>query len=908
VAGEIVGREPEQARLLELLGELPDRGAATVLRGAAGVGKSTLLNWAARRAAADGAQVLSVVGVQAEFDVAYAGLHRLTVQLPPGGATPGARTTILSAVAADGPQLSPVLVGLAFLELVTSAAAERPVLITVDDGQWLDGPSWEALTFVARRLHTDPVVLLTAMRDGAESAARLDRGGLVELRVAPLAERPAAVLLDRQAPGLRPDLRRRVLTEAAGNPLGLVELAEVAGRYGAHGLPPADLPLPARLEHAFAQSVAELPAPAQALLLVAAVDDGAGVDEIVAAAALLDGRPITADDLAPAVAAGLIEVDELLLLRFRHPLVRSALRLGGPVARRRAAHAALAATLTAQPEREVWHRAEAAAAPDERLAADLTAAANDARRRGAMAMAVTALERAAQLSEDPEEAASRVLWAANAAHELGDITTVLRLLRSLEDRTLRPAEQARLAWMREVFLTAGWSGASRMPAFVEIIERMRKDGEVALALESLVTISLRCFWSNPDRPTRDLIVAAAERLHTSPMDPQFVSVLALVAPLERGAQVLERVEVLANELAAVPEHLELLANAASALGDFPTALVFSAASVAAMRGQGRLGTLAQALHAQATFAAQLGDVRLAVSAATEARALALETGQPRWALTADLSRGYAEALRGNGAIALELADAGEGALLPIGAHPMLALVQLIRGAEALADGRQLAAYEQLYPIFDPGEVPYHPLVRFWALSHLAEAAVACGRAEDLRELVEDLTPIGTFPVLRVALNYCAPLLAADGDAEAAFEAALAADHLSAWPLERARLQHAYGAWLRRQRRVTESRPHLRAATAAFDALGVRPWADRARAELRASGERVRRHPDARDQLTPQELQIAQLAGDGLSNRDIAGRLFLSPRTISTHLYRIFPKLGVTSRAELARALRFPSAI
>jgi DNA-binding CsgD family transcriptional regulator len=239
---------------------------------------------------------------------------------------------------------------------------------------------------------------------------------------------------------------------------------------------------------------------------------------------------------------------------------------------------------------------------------------------------------------------------------------------------------------------------------------------------------------------------------------------------------------------------------------------------------------------------------------------------------------------------------------------MLALVQLIRGAEALADGRHLAAYEQLYPIFDPGEVPYHPLVQFWALSNLAEAAVACGRADDLRELVEELTPIGTFPVLRVALNYCAPLLAADGDAEAAFETALAADYLAAWPLERARLQHAYGAWLRRQRRVTESRPHLRAATAAFDALGVRPWADRARAELRASGERVRRHPDARDRLTPQELQIAQLAGDGLSNRDIAGRLFLSPRTISTHLYRIFPKLGVTSRAELARVLQSPSAI
>jgi DNA-binding CsgD family transcriptional regulator len=900
VAGEIIGREAEQTRLARMLGSRVGPGSALVLRGEAGVGKSTLLDWAARRAAP--AQVLIVTGVQAEVDVAYAGLHRLTLQLPPGGAPESVRTTILSAVGADRPQLTPVRAGLAFLELVTAAAAERPVLITVDDGQWLDGPSWEALTFMARRLHTDPVLFLTALRDGPEAEARLERAGLAELRIPPLDEAAAAALLDRQAPGLRAEVRGRVLAEAAGNPLGLVELGEAAGRWGPAAVQADALPLPERLERSFARSVTGLPAATRSLLLVAAIDDEFFVDEIVAAAARLDDVVITADDFGPAVGAGLVVIDAPLLVRFRHPLVRSALRQSAPIARRRAAHAALATTLARQPERQIWHRAEAATEPDERLAAELAAMGNEGRRHGAPRMAMAALERAAQLSEDPREASSRRLWAAVAAHDVGDVETVVRLFQGLEKERLPPAEQARFTWIREIVLEAGWSGASRMPALVELLERMRKDGDSALAMETLVSVALRCFWSNPDRATRELIVAAAERLSGDLSNPQYVSVLALVAPLEQCAVVLERMRVFATELSAIPEHLELLAHAAAGVSDFRNASVFGIAAATAMRGQGRLGALAQNLHGLATYAGMLGDLRQSVTLATEARALALETGQPNWALTADLARGYAEALRGNGTIALELADRGERNLLPKGALPLLALVQLIRGAEALAGGRHVAAYEALHRIFDPAETPYHPVVRFWALSHLVEAGVACGRSEDLRELIDEVGSAGPFPVLWVAVNYSRPLLAADSEAEAAYEEALAADQLAAWPFERARLQHAYGTWLRRQRRVVESRPMLRAAAETFDALGARPWADRSRAELRASGERVRRHPDARDRLTPQELQIAQLGADGLSNREIGERLFLSPRTISTHLYRIFPKLGITGRAELSRVL------
>jgi DNA-binding CsgD family transcriptional regulator len=364
-----------------------------------------------------------------------------------------------------------------------------------------------------------------------------------------------------------------------------------------------------------------------------------------------------------------------------------------------------------------------------------------------------------------------------------------------------------------------------------------------------------------------------------------------------------RIARLATELDADSAELDLMAAAAGALGDFPTSLIFAGAAVTATRANGLLGLLAQALHEQASFAAQLADVRLAVATALQTRDLALETGQPLWAVTADIVRGYAEALQGNEAEALALADAGESVVLSMGANPLLAYVEMVRGAAALTSGRHAAAYDHLHRIFDPADAAYHPVIRLWMVSHLADAAVGCGRTEDLRTLLEELAPIGPFPVLLIARNYCRALLAPAADAEATFRSALGLTRLATWPFERARLQYAYGAWLRRQRRALDSRPHLRAAADTFDALGARPWGERSRAELRASGESINRVPDARDQLTPQELQIATLAADGLSNREIAERLFLSPRTIGSHLYRIFPKLGVTARGEVAGVLR-----
>ncbi len=880
----LLGRHTELAALAGLLdGAAVQRGGTLVVRGAAGVGKSALVGAAVAEAARRGLRVLATTAFQAEIHVPYAGLHDLL-----------GSPSVVDSEAPHG-------VARAVLDLFT--AGDSPLLVVVEDAQWLDRPSWDALTFAGRRLGSDAVAVLMAMRDGPETDQRLTVAALPELAVEPLAEAPARALLDRIAPGLAPALRDQVLGDAGGNPLGLIEFGGAAARFGAAALAPSWLPLTTRVEHTFTALVAELPAATRTLLQVAALDDGDDLAEILAATSLvLDGS--TDADVAAAARAGLVTTQDGRL-RFRHPLLRSALRQAATTAQRVQVHAALARVTAGEPDRWVWHQAAATLGTDEHLARELTAAADRATLRGALDTAVAALERAAQLSEDPAERASRLMTALNRVTARGDHETTMRLLRLIDEEHLRGPERARLAWFREGYLGGGWSGPARMKGFAAAVEAMREQGYTELAFDTLQALTVRFYWSNPDDEIRGIFLATAERLDVAPDDPRLISMLSSVAPVERGVAVLERLTAARDQTGHVPYGLYLLGLAATAIGAFDLAGDFLVPSIEGLRKSGNLGLLAQALMSHAWSAAQTGDTRVGLVAAAECRALALETGQPRWALTADLARGQAEALRGNGDVARELADAGEAVILPLGAHPMLAMVQLVRGIAALAEGRHTDAYEQLNRIFDPSELPYHPHVRFHALALLAEAAVHSGHHTELEAVVRELAPVwevGRSPALGLTLAYARAVLA-PGDG--LFKTALAAD-LSRWPFERARLELAYGTWLRRDRRAADCRPLLRAAAATFDALGAAPWAQRARQELSASGETLRRADDRRDRLTPQELQIAQLVAQGLSNREVAERLFVSPRTVTTHLYRIYPKLGIGSRADLARALDAPT--
>ena len=424
-------------------------------------------------------------------------------------------------------------------------------------------------------------------------------------------------------------------------------------------------------------------------------------------------------------------------------------------------------------------------------------------------------------------------------------------------------------------------------------------------MRALWTVALRCWWSNPDAETRSLITSAADHLAVPDDDPELLVVFALAAPEERGAFVVERLDrIVAEPLSPLLAHL--LGIAATGVGDFAAAERFLNAAIAALRAEGSLGLLAQALVSLAWTAVLRGNWRVAALSADEAVRLGEETGQPRWVAVAKTAAATLAAYQGALDQAEELVTSAEREFVPSSANPMLALVQLARGVACRSAGRPDVAYEQLSRIYDPTDVAYHPHVRAWALVDLVDAAVHSNHRTEVRDHFDEQAQLfgrTRSPLLKVHLAVAGAFLATGARAEEHFRNAFDDDQVAS-PFARARLQLAHGAWLKRHRRAADARPGLRAALEVFNALGAAPWAERARRELRASGETSRRAPQSVGwlALSPQELQIAELAAEGLSNKEIARQLFLSHRTVGSHLYRIFPKLGVTKRSHLQKAL------
>ncbi|EOD64719.1 LuxR family transcriptional regulator, partial [Amycolatopsis vancoresmycina] len=427
------------------------------------------------------------------------------------------------------------------------------------------------------------------------------------------------------------------------------------------------------------------------------------------------------------------------------------------------------------------------------------------------------------------------------------------------------------------------------------------DGQPGAALRILWSAAMRCFWTEPGPAARTALLDVADRLPVPDGDPRIVAVTAYVAPFERGAAVLGHLRELVAKTGADPEVDRYLGSAALQVGAFDLAARFSAAAAPGLRAQGRLGLLPRALAVLAWSRVRLGDLAGAVPAAAEAVRFARETGQPFMGGLATAVQAEIAALRGDHKQAKALADAAERAGLAAGARPVLATVQLTRGLTHIGEGRFDDAFADLRRLLDPADPAYQLALRTYCLPELTEAAVRAGRMDELRDVLAGFEGLDTpSPALHIGLRYARAVLD-PGDER--FAEALGAD-LTGWPAERGRVHLAFGEWLRRQRRVVESRTHLHTARKTFDALGMTAWAERARRELRSAGEASpNRGPDARDKLTPHELSIAQLAADGLTNREIGQRLYLSHRTVGTHLHRIFPKLGVSSRAGLAGALK-----
>jgi DNA-binding CsgD family transcriptional regulator len=898
-AAELLGREDELAQLYGLIDGIGERGGALVVRGEAGIGKSALLAAARERALHRGVTVVSTTGALSEAQLAFAGLHQLLLPLLGGldvlpDPQRGALETAFGIAEGDAPDL--FLIGLATLGLVAEWAAETPLLFVVDDAHWLDRPSAEVLQFVARRVESDPAVLLFAVREGVPSC--FDDADLSELPLAGLDEDASNALLDFAPARLLADLRRRILEEAAGNPLALIELPAAAAEAG-EGAGSDPLPLTARLEQAFASRLTTLDTGAQRLLLLAALDD-LDLAELSRAA----GAPLEPVDLAPAVAAGLGTLDSGGF-RFRHPLIVSAVKQAASADQLRSAHAALAEALADEPDRAVWHRAAAAPGRDEAVAEELEAVAHRAKLRGAGDVAVSALERAAELSAVKQSRAHRLFLAGDLAQKLGRSSDAVRFLRAAQQTGLPAAEDATASFFIEIAENT-WSGAAPIRDFGRIARELADSGEGRRALDALETISVRAYWERLDDETRREIASIPDEIAVADEEPSRLYVIGLIDPIGRGKQVLEGVARLSPVGMSDPDELFNLGAAASSVWAENLALPFLRAAAACARAHGRMNLLFQTLAFEAWAEIRRGAVREAITRAAEGARIAEEIRAHRYVVAAWVAQATAAAEQGEGETSERLIAEAEAVLIPLGATPLLSLTAFARGRLALAGERFGEAHEHFLRIFDPTSVAFHPFVQGWALADLADAAVrGDGDLDAVRAYLtewEQIATATTAPHLQVQLAYTTAILANDAVAEESFRIAIAAGQAD-WPFYVARAQLAYGVWLRRRRRMTQSRAPLREAAATFDALGLLRYAERARRELRASGETVRRRdPGAWAQLSPQELQIAQLAAEGLSNREIGEQLYLSHRTVESHLYRLFPKLGVTSRAQLREAL------
>ncbi|MER5899688.1 AAA family ATPase [Streptomyces mirabilis] len=915
----IVGRDHELALLSRLVDALTTgRTGALLMTGGPGAGKSALLDAAARMARRSGVRVLRCRGSEGESGLAFAGLHQLLrpfLDLAEG--LPARQRAALLGVFGldDGTRTvsDPLLTSLGALTLLSDAAEHGPLLLVIDDTHWLDLGTLDVLAFMARRLEGEPVALLLAARDTAVPA-QLDRQ-IDRLTIEPLDPAAAGRLLDHQPRPPAGRARSRVLEQAAGVPLALVELARAVARDPAAAHEDA-LPLTDRLEAIFAADLPELPPATRALLLFAAAAESAELPVILSAA----GDRATPDDWLPAERAGLVRIDADRV-RFRHPLIRSAVYRAATYTERHTAHRALADVLVGDPDRRAWHHAAAASGVDEEAARELDDSAARAQRRGGYAAAATALERAARLSPDPTVRAGRLVRAATMAMYAGHPRWVGELSAQVATLTDEPALLA------EASLLAGWALAVTTQfagslGFLLPVAEAAVDEDPVLTLDALATATTPAYNSGAPEH-RENILRIVERV--PPQDDETGRLWALAGcdPVRNRAQALELLA--ATWTAPLPKpgsgvdiplsRLVVSGGAAWALDETAEAIRLLGAAMDHLRRSPTSGANATVAQALALALYESGSWTKARAALDEAYGLAAEGGLENVVVGAPVLRATLLALRGDTEEARAAVQrAVHGIDLP-NCRSLQVRTHYALGAAALAEGDHAAAYDRFRAVYtrQPEPAPLHFHASDYYLADLVAAAVRTGRAEDARLVLDTarrrLAEGETSARLTAIVHRAEALLAEPDDAERHFTAALADPAGDQWPFERAQVRLDYAEWLRRRRRAVEARPLLAAALEVFERLGTRPWTDRTRAELRAAGVTPASTPagsaDSLAELTPQQLQIARLAAAGLTNREIGERIFLSPRTVGFHLYRIFPKLGITSRARLRDALPEP---
>jgi len=873
-----------------------------LVAGEPGVGKSALLEYAAESASALGFQVVRASGVEPEMELAFAGLQQLCAPLLDGMAQlPGPQRAAIETAfgVSAGVPPDPFFVGLGVLGLLAEAAAARPLLCVVDDVQWLDRASARALGFAARRLQADAVAVLLAGREPGELAGAT---GLAEVRLAGLADADARALLASVLPQwVDQKVIDRIVAETAGNPLALLELprgmtpAELAGGPGFGGT----AGLPGRIEDSFRRRLDLLPEPTRRLVLLAAADPAGDAALLWRACALAGIDPGAA---GPAQDAGLVQVGARV--RFFHPLVRSAVFRAASAQERRTAHGVLAAATdaAADPGQRAWHRAQAAPGPDEQVAAELADSAERARARGGVAAAAAFLDRAAALTLDPPRRSARALAAAQAWHQAGGHDRAAELVEVAETGPLDELGRAQAERLRAQITfvrTDGRDGTMQLLRAAQRLDPLDRD----LARAAYVDAMRAAYLSGDTLET-------GRRLRALPLSqpPDATGLLLhgygllVTEGFPHGLDVVaQAIDAFVSAPVTGDENiraLEAAAGAARALQDDIGFDILTTRSVALVRQAGALSLLPAALDYRALYCVDAGELAGAAAALDEAEAIRQATGtEPGFGGDSGLLAALREEERAaTGHIEQLRRQPGIGGVSRRAAMLEHALAVLYNG---------LARYpEALAAAQRSGE--RHPGGGGQALAELVEAAVRCHQPEAAQTALEALCAYtrlgGTDWGLGLEARSRA-LLAEGTAAEELYREAIGRLGRTRMRLPLARAHLLYGEWLRRERRRTDARAELRTAHDLFEAMDARSFAGRARQELTATGATAHSRRNATlDELTPQEARIASLAGEGLSNPEIAARLYISKGTVDYHLNKVFRKLGIRSRAQLHRAL------
>jgi DNA-binding CsgD family transcriptional regulator len=902
----LAGRGDECARLDRLLADAhAGRSAVLVLRGEPGIGKTALLDYAAERA--EGCRVVRAVGVESEMELPFAGLHQLCRALLDGleRLPPPQRDALRTAFGLHvGAPPDRFLVGLAVLSLLSHAAEELPLLCLVDDAQWLDRSSAQVLAFVARRLEAESVVLLFNEREPGEFDAL---AGLPDLQLRGLPDADARELLASaiSAP-LDGRVRERILAEARGNPLGLIELphelspAKLAGGFGL----PGELSLPDRIEASFLRRVGQLPIATRRLLLAAAAEP-TGEPALLWRAAGELGIPIEA--AAPAETDGLIELGSQVA--FRHSLLRSAIYGAAAPEERRSVHRSLAAATDAErdPDRLAWHRAQATHAPDEEVAGELERSAGRAQARGGLAAAAAFLERAAALTPDPGRRARRELAAAGAKQLAGAPEAASKLLETAATGPLDELDRARLQGLRGQIALDLRRGGDALPLLLDAAKRFESLDPVLARdthLEALRAASVA------GRLGGGMLVAAQAARSAPPPEgaPRPIDLLLAGLAVRFTDGYAASASTLKRALSAVRDEGGrpgrdlrwpwFARRVAPDLFEDEIWHAYATRNVQMARDAGALAVLPLALNYYAVRRVFEGELDAAAALLAEADAIADATGNEPIVIGRLLLAGC----RGDKTRALPLFDASETAAIARGEGVVLTFSEHARAVLHNGLGHYEAAFGPAQSASEQDEL----MVSVWSLPELVEAATRSGRAELAATAVERLSERTQAAGTELALGLEArsrALLSEGMPTDGLYREAVERLDRCGVALELARARLLYGEWLRREKRRIDAREQLRAAHETFASMGAEAFAGRAGRELRATGETVRKRTvETRDELTTQEAQIARLASDGRTNPEIGAQLFISPRTVEWHLHKVFAKLDIRSRKDLRGAL------